>query len=94
MVHFKVRGTQDCIQGNFQSSPFDKLRAGSPGLNWERVVLTQTVKVDVRANARCGEEAPGLARIGTIGVEGVPQRLKPNSLQSFTYGLKAAPFKK
>jgi hypothetical protein len=24
----------------------------------------------------------------------IPQRLKPNSLQAFTYGLKAVPFRK
>jgi hypothetical protein len=37
-------GTQDCILGNFQPSPFGKLRAGSAGLNVERVVVTQTPK--------------------------------------------------
>ena len=33
--------------GLLSASPFDKLRAGSAGLNLERVVTTQTLKPDV-----------------------------------------------
>jgi hypothetical protein len=33
---------QDQVPVTFQSSPYDKLRAGSAGLDFERVVLTLT----------------------------------------------------
>ncbi len=32
--------TQDCVLGYVQPSPFDKLRAGSAGLDFVMVVLT------------------------------------------------------
>jgi hypothetical protein len=43
------------VLGYSQPSPFDKLRAGSAGLNSEPAVLTQTVKPIVLASELYGE---------------------------------------
>jgi hypothetical protein len=83
---------QDAILGYFyllnglfaiRCSETQDLRPGAfsavpTGLNLERVLLTQGLK---RARKKCVLE------------EGIPQRLKPNSLQAFKYGLKAVPFR-